>query len=218
MKKIMLAGLTAFSAITAMSAITALSAITAAASEIETGSCQKQKEAPLIILLSRTGNTAAVGEMIKQFTGGDIEALSLVEPYPENYQQTVQQVREENESGFLPELVSLQHDPERYSDIFIGFPTWGMALPPPVKALLNSTELRDKTVFPFNTNAGYGLGSSIDTFRELCVGCNVMSEFSAKGGIERDGVLLAIKGQREVEVRDEVQAWLESEYCAVGKN
>ncbi|OFC69075.1 hypothetical protein BFC18_20280 [Alteromonas confluentis] len=211
MKKIILAGLTAFSA------ITALSAMTAAASEIEMVSCMKQKEAPLILFLSRTGNTAAVGEMIKQFTGGDTEALSLVEPYPENYQQTVEQVREENESGFLPELVSLKNDPERYSEIFIGFPTWGMALPPPVKALLRSTELRDKTVFPFNTNAGYGLGSSIKTFRELCVGCNVMFEFSAKGGIERDGILLAIKGKREVEVRGEVKAWLETEYCAVDK-
>ncbi len=203
---------------TIMAGLTALSTMTVAAVEIEPVTCQKQKKAPLILFLSRTGNTAAVAEMIRQFTRGDTEALSLVEPYPENYQQTVEQVREENESGFLPELMSLRHNPERYSEIFIGFPTWGMALPPPVKALLSITELRDKTVFPFNTNAGYGLGSSISTFRKLCDGCNVVPEFSVKGGIERDGVLLAIKGQREVEVRDEVQAWLETEYCAAGKN
>ena len=58
----------------------------------------------LIVYLSRTNNTKAIAEIIQRNVGGDIVGLELVKPYPENYQQTVQQVVKENETGFLPPL------------------------------------------------------------------------------------------------------------------
>ena len=59
-------------------------------------------------------------------------------------------------------------DIEQYGIVFLGFPTWGMQLPPPMKSFLRQYSLRGKTVIPFNTNAGYGEGSSFRTVRELC--------------------------------------------------
>jgi ABC-type sugar transport system substrate-binding protein len=58
----------------------------------------------LIVYLSRTKNTKAVAEMIKQNVGGTLVELDLQNPYPQNYKAIVDQVAKENETGFLPPL------------------------------------------------------------------------------------------------------------------
>lgn len=84
----------------------------------------------------------------------------------------------------------------QYNIVFVGFPTWGMKLPPPLKSFLRQYNLKGKTIVPFNTNAGYGSGSSFDTVKQLCPNSNVLEGFSTQGGVERDGVLLVIKGEK----------------------
>lgn len=162
----------------------------------------------LIVYLSRTKNTETVAKIIQQKVGGDLVALELVHPYPENYKEIVAQVDRENEEGFLPELKTKINDLERYDTIFIGFPTWDMQMPPPMKSFLTENDLSGKTVIPFNTNAGYGVGSSFDTVKKLCSNANILEGYSTKGGIERDGILFVMEGEKEVEVQQEIQKWL----------
>ena len=83
-----------------------------------------------------------------------------------------------------------------------------MQLPPPVKTFLHKYDLKGKTVITFNTNGGYGPGSSFDTVRELCPQSRVLEGFSTRGGAEINGELLAIKDARATEARKEVQSWL----------
>ncbi len=161
----------------------------------------------LIVYLSRTKNTKTVAEIIQEEVGGDLVALELVNPYPEDYDAIVKQVSEENESGFLPPLKT-KIELTKYDTIFLGFPTWGMQLPPPIKSFLSQYDLSGKTVIPFNTNAGYGVGSSFKTVNSHCPDSEILEGFSIKGGIERDGVLLAIKGQKKTEAKTEVKKWL----------
>ncbi len=78
-------------------------------------------------------------------------ALELEKPYPENYQQIVAQVVKENESGYLPPLKTKIDSMEKYDVVFLGFPTWDMQMPPPMKSFLHQYNLRGKTVIPFNT-------------------------------------------------------------------
>jgi len=162
----------------------------------------------LIVYLSRTKNTKAVAEIIHKKIGGDLIALELVTPYPEHYQTTVDQVANENSTGYLPPLKTKIDSIEKYDVIFIGFPTWGMQLPPPMKSFLNQYDLSGKTVVPFNTNAGYGIGSSFETVKQLCPNSKVLDGFSTKGGVERDGILFVIEGEKEKQVQIDVQNWL----------
>lgn len=161
----------------------------------------------LIVYLSRTQNTKAVAKMIQEEVGGDLVELELVNPYPEDYRAIVNQVARENESGFLPPLKT-KIDLSKYEIVFIGFPTWGMQMPPPMKSFLSSHELSGKMVIPFNTNAGYGVGRGFDQIKELCPKATIQEGFSTQGGIERDGILFVMEGNREVEVRNEVKKWL----------
>ena len=170
------------------------------------GNCQSS-EKTLIVYLSRTNNTRVLAEIIHQKVGGELVALELENPYPDDYAAIVKQVAHENETGFLPPLKT-KVDMSRYNTIFLGFPTWGMQLPPPMKSFLHENKLSGKTVIPFNTHGGYGLGNSFKTVKEICPYSNVLKGFSIKGGSERDGIFLAIKDDRKNEVERLVEKWL----------
>lgn len=174
----------------------------------ERGDFLKDKNV-LIVYLSRTNNTKAVAEIIHQNTGGTMVALELETPYPEHYQTTVNQVAEENRTGFLPPLKTKIDSINKYDVVFVGFPTWGMQLPPPMKSFLKQYNLSGKTVIPFNTNGGYGIGSSFETVTQLCTNSTILEGFSIKGGSERDGILFVMEGEKEVQVQAAIKKWLQ---------
>lgn len=163
----------------------------------------------LIVYLTRTGNTEAVAQMIQDTVGGTLVALELEQPYPEDYQAHVAQVVRENESGYLPPLKTSIENIESYDTVFIGFPTWDTQLPPPIRNFLNEYDLSGKIVIPFNTNGGYGVGSSFQDVEEHCSNCTILEGFSVEGGRERDGIIFVMEGDKEVEVRAQVRDWLE---------
>ncbi|AWW29677.1 flavodoxin [Echinicola strongylocentroti] len=177
--------------------------------ELNTNAVETTPDKILIVYLTRTKNTKAVAEMIEAKVGGTLLSLELETPYPEDYEAIVAQVAEENETGTLPPLKT-EVDLSQYETIFVGFPTWGMQLPPPVKTFLNENDLSGKTVIPFNTNAGYGVGSSFETVNKLCPESNILEGYATRGGIERDGVLFVMEGEKEMEVSKEVNDWLNS--------
>ena len=164
----------------------------------------------LIVYLSRTNNTQAVAEMIQKEVGGTLLSLELEKPYPENYKSIVDQVAKENDTGYIPQLKSKIDTIDNYDTIFIGFPTWGMQLPPPIKSFLRSYDFKGKIIAPFNTNAGYGLGNSIETLEKLAPKSKVLNAFETKGGVERDGIRFVMKGEKELQVKSEVKKWLQS--------
>jgi flavodoxin len=169
---------------------------------------QVKSNKTLIVYLSRTNNTKVLAELIQAKVGGDLVALELAKPYPADYKTTVEQVVKENESGYLPPLRTKIDNIAQYDVVFIGFPTWGMQLPPPIKSFIKQYDLSEKTVVPFNTNAGYGVGSSSQTIKNLCGNSKVLNGFEIKGGIERDGVLFVMQGKKAEEAETLITSWL----------
>ncbi len=173
-----------------------------------TSEAQVKNHKTLIVYLSRTNNTKVVAELIQTKVGGDLVALELLKPYPTDYKTTVAQVAKENESGYLPPLKTQIDNIAQYDIVFVGFPTWGMQLPPPVKSFLKQYDLSGKTVVPFNTNAGYGVGSCFQTLESLCANSKILDGFEIKGGIERDGVLFVMEGKKAAEADKLLSNWL----------
>jgi hypothetical protein len=77
-----------------------------------------------------------------------------------------------------------------------------------MKSFLKQYDLTEKTIVPFNTNGGYGIGSAFRTVKQLCPNNHVVEGFTTKGGVERDGILFVMEGEKEKEARLEVQQWL----------
>ena len=163
----------------------------------------------LIVYLSRTNNTKTIAEIIHRNVGGKLVALELEKPYPENYMATVQQVVRENETGYLPPLKTKIDSIQNYDVVFVGFPTWGMKLPPPMKSFLHQYDLSGKTVIPFNTNDGYGIGSSFETIKELCPNSTILDGFSIKGGMDGNGQAVLSKEENRKEAETKVKQWLQ---------
>jgi flavodoxin len=168
-----------------------------------------QQHRILIVYLSRTQNTKTIAEIIQKNVGGMLVALELEKPYPENYMATVQQVVRENETGYLPPLKTKIDSIEKYDVVFVGFPTWGMKLPPPMKSFLHQYDLSGKTVIPFNTNDGYGIGTSFETVKELCPNSKMLEGFTTRGGVDRNGKAFLMKNENRKEAETEVKKWLQ---------
>ena len=115
----------------------------------------------------------------------------------------------ENETGYLPPLKTKIDSIQNYDVVFVGFPTWGMKLPPPMKSFLKQYDLSGKTIVPFNTNDGYGIGSSFDTVKELCPKSKILEGFSIKGGTESDGRARLSKVENAKEAETKVKKWLQ---------
>ncbi|WP_256755525.1 flavodoxin [Listeria monocytogenes] len=163
----------------------------------------------LIVYYSRTGNTKVVAELIQEKLGGDLFQIETQEQRPSNYRKEVEKNEEEQEDSLLPELKTKISNFNQYDRIFIGTPTWNMALPQAILTFMDSYEFAGKTVIPFNTNGGYGTGSTFNQIKSSVQGAEVLDGYSVKGGEETKGTILAIEGERKVEVSREIDTWLE---------
>src|SRR5690606_1879730 len=88
-----------------------------------TGTDPLKDQKVLIVYLSRTKNTRAVAEIIHRRVGGDLVGLELEKPYPAHYQTTVDQVAEENRTGYLPPQKTKIDSNEKYDIVIVGNPT-----------------------------------------------------------------------------------------------
>ena len=151
----------------------------------------------LIVYYSRTGNTQAVAEFIHAQVGGDLVALETQEKRPTDYRAEVDLNAREQLQNQLPPLKTRIPDFEQYDRIFIGAPTWNMALPQAVLTFLSTYDFTDKTIIPV-AQIQAAVGNTI-----------VLPILSVVGGEEINGQLLAIKGQTKEAVAKKVTAWLQ---------
>lgn len=162
----------------------------------------------LIVYYSRTGNTKAVAELIQEKVGGTLFQIETATPRPSEYQAEVDQNEQEQAGDVLPTLKTAVANFASYDRIFVGAPTWNMALPQAVVTFLNNYDFTGKTGIPFNTHGGYGAGSTFDQVKSEARGARVLPGFSMEGGLETNGVLLAIKDGKRVAVSKELDSWL----------
>ncbi|WP_436667275.1 flavodoxin [Latilactobacillus sakei] len=163
----------------------------------------------LIVYYSRTGNTQAVAELIHAQVGGDLVALETQEKRPTNYRTEVDLNAREQLQNQLPPLKTNIPDFEQYDRIFIGAPTWNMALPQAVLTFLITYDFTGKTVIPFNTHGGYGAGQMVAQITAAVGDVVVLPILSVAGGEEVNGQLLAIEGSTKEAVAKKVTAWLQ---------
>lgn len=115
----------------------------------------------LVACFSRSGNTRVIAKGIGRAQDAPVFEIQPARPYPEDYQQTVEQAREESAHGFRPALKETVPDFASFRTIYLGFPVWGGTVPPVVRAFLAAHALEGKTIIPFITHGGYGLGNSM---------------------------------------------------------
>lgn len=142
----------------------------------------------LIVLYSKTGNTAIIGGMIAKETGGVLEKIA----------------DKKNRKGFLgfinsckesllkvcTQIEQTKYKPEDFDLIFIGTPVWAHNMVPAIRTYIEKNFLdtgkqnlsRKKKFAVFCTTDTTGIKSTLDSMGELLLDENVIAKigFSAK--------------------------------------
>lgn len=156
---------------------------------------EKGKAKIAVVYYSRTGNTQEIANQIQARVGGDSIQVQTVAPYPEDYNATTKQARQELDSGYKPPLRPITEDIGAYEVIFIGSPNWWGTIAPALMTFLSQHDLSGKIIIPFITHEGSALGQSVTDIRSLCPNATV-----------RDG--LAVRGRNVKNAGSDVAAWL----------
>lgn len=139
----------------------------------------------LVAYFTRSGNTRVIAGTIQRALNADLFEIRPLRPYPEDYEQTVEQARQERDRGYEPPLEARVPGIERYQTMYLGFPIWGETTPPVIRSFLKGHDLSGKTLRPFITHGGYGLGSSLAILRSHAARARIEDPFSMEADQER---------------------------------
>lgn len=140
----------------------------------------------LVAFMSRSGNTRVIAGQVQRFHSADMFEIVSAHAYPEDYRQTVDQAARETDTGFEPPLKELAANIASYDVIFLGFPIWGMTTPPLIRSFLSNHDLSGKTLEPFITHGGYGIGRAMEIVTQLAPGARIEAPFVIQRDQERD--------------------------------
>lgn len=73
-------------------------------------------------------------------------------------------------AGARPELREYPDSLEPYDTVYLGYPNYWGTMPMPVFTFLEHFDFSGKTIRPFCTHEGSGLGHSVEDIRRLCPG------------------------------------------------
>ncbi len=129
----------------------------------------------------KKGNTERVAEFIQKAVGGDLFEVDTVKTYSADYHQCTQEAQAELQAGERVEPKAYLDDLTDYDTIFVGYPNWWGTMPMVLFTFLEHYDLTGKTIIPFCTNEGSGMGFSEADLRKICKGAAIKSGFSVRG-------------------------------------
>ncbi len=130
----------------------------------------------LVAVFSASGVTKRIGEEIARISGGDFYEIVPKEKYTGadlNYMNSRSRSSVEmKDPASRPEIAGTVADMDSYDTVVIGFPIWWGVAPRIIETFLESYDFSGKTIIPFCTSGGSGVGRS-DTALHKNVSGNV---------------------------------------------
>lgn len=142
------------------------------------------------------GNTAVVAGYIQDLVDCDVYEIEAAEPYPYEYEAATDQAQREKSANARPAIAAELPDLSGYDTLLVGSGVWWGDPPMIMHTFFEAVDTAGKTIVPFTTHAGSGLGSAVQTYRELC----------PEAAVESNG--LAVRGEDVQNARAEVEAWV----------
>ncbi len=127
------------------------------------------------------GNTQIAARMLQQITGAGLFQIDPLIPYSEDYNECIAQAQDDQRRGARPELKEYPASLDGYDTIYLGYPNYWGTMPMPVFTFLEHFDWQGKTIRPFCTHEGSGLGHSEADIRRLCPGAIVTKGLALHG-------------------------------------
>ncbi len=118
----------------------------------------------LVAVFSASGVTKKVGEKIARIAGTDFFEIVPKEIYTDDdlnwMNKQSRSSIEMNDTYARPEIARTVSDMASYDKVIIGFPIWWGVAPRIIETFLESYDFSGKTIIPFCTSGGSGVGRS----------------------------------------------------------
>ena len=131
----------------------------------------------LVAYFSASGVTAKVADMLADAVGADIHEIRPKTPYTKadlNWMNKKSRSSiEMNDKTIRPEIAESNVQIDDYDVIFLGFPIWWYVAPTIINTFLESYDLAGKTIIPFATSGGSGMGKTNEKLAPSCPGATL---------------------------------------------
>lgn len=148
-----------------------------------------------LIKLLDIGNTEIVAGIIKELTDADLFKIEQTKPYSKNYNECIAEAQADQKRDARPELRKYPDNFDEYDTIYLGFPNYWSTMPMAVFTFLEHFDFNGKSICPFCTHEGSGMGRSEHDIKRLCPNAKV-----EKG--------LALHGGRVSRSKKEIEKWI----------
>ena len=140
----------------------------------------------LVAYFSATGTTERAAKSLAKAAGADLYRITPAQPYSSrdlnwNNSSSRSSVEMGNDSA-RPALAQVAPDLSPYDVVFVGFPIWWYVEPRIIDTFLESTDFAGKTIVPFATSGGSGLGKAPERMASLTPGATVLPGKLLNGG------------------------------------
>ncbi|WP_407554767.1 flavodoxin [Streptomyces sp. Pv4-95] len=143
----------------------------------------------------KVGNTEVLAQRIAGRIACDTYRIRAADPYPHDYDATVQRNVREQDTDARPAVEGRLPSLDGYDTVLLAGPIWNVRAPMIMTTFTEALEFRGKTVHPITTYAMSGLGTTERDYATSCPGATI-----AEG--------LAVRGEEVKDADTEVEAWL----------
>ena len=131
----------------------------------------------LVAYFSASGVTKSTAERLAKAADADLFEIQPLVPYTKaDLDWTNKKSRssvEMSNPDSRPEIANKVPDFEEYDTVFLGFPIWWYVAPTIINTFLESYDLAGKTVVPFATSGGSGMGRTNTELEQSCKGARL---------------------------------------------
>ena len=119
------------------------------------------------------GNTQVVAGQIQVLTGADTFRIEMKTPYAQDYATCIQEAKRDLQANARPALTGRLDSIGQYDTVILGYPNYWGTIPMAVFTFLEGYDFTGKTILPFCTNEGSGMGKSEADIRKAAKGATV---------------------------------------------
>jgi len=141
------------------------------------------------------GNTEVLARAISARLDCDLHRIEAVDPYPADYDETVERNVREQDTDARPAIADPLPSIDRYDTILLASPIWNVRAPMIMTTFAERYDFGGKTVHPVTTYAMSGLGTTPEDYARECRGARI-------------GTGLAVRGEAARSAGADIDAWL----------
>lgn len=152
----------------------------------------------LVAYFSASGVTAKAAWKLSEAIGADLYEIKPEVPYTSaDLNWTDKKSRssvEMNNPASRPAIAEKLQGMEKYDVVFVGFPIWWYVAPTIIHTFLESYDFSGKTIVPFATSGGSGMGKTNEKLAASCKGATLLQGRMLNGNLSEADLKAWVEG------------------------